>query len=194
MGSDEIMEKVMSDLSEALREGAPPPDDSTLDEFQQNIRNTLRMVSESAQRLQESDDTDGLHGAGLADMLNQVLGTNPSESDLGNMLESFAHQLMNKNVLYGPMKQISDEYPTWFARNESNTAISAEQMAKYRKQYGLFQELVGVYETAPDDYSAISPIMEEISALGQPPDDLLELLAHNNNALPNLDQANCVVM
>eukprot|EP00301_Raphidiophrys_heterophryoidea_P007714 c12950_g2_i1.p1 GENE.c12950_g2_i1~~c12950_g2_i1.p1 ORF type:complete len:403 (+),score=119.87 c12950_g2_i1:78-1211(+) len=178
------------------------------DEIHKNVLETLKMMTQSAQQIEEenqyaggasSTDAAGLDEASqsLATAFEKLIGGLGSEDspELEGMFETVINQLMSKDLMYGPMKEACDKYPEWLERNKNNSNIARDQYEKYQQQYTLLQQLVLVYERTPNDSTAIFELMEQISQCGQPPSELVEALGQGQSPdLSNIDPANCSVM
>lgn len=90
-------------------------------------------------------------------------------------------QLLSKEILHEPMKEIADKYPKWL--EEHKAQLKPEEYDRYWHQYELIIELNNVYETEPDNFTKIVNLMQKMQECGQPPDDIVQELA------PGLDLA-----
>ncbi|KAL8305195.1 hypothetical protein RB597_003911 [Gaeumannomyces tritici] len=118
--------------------------------FQDNIRRTMERMqasgeSATAAATADSQSADDL----LAEMLKSMnsgqggLGEG-GEEDFSKMLLGMMEQLTNKEILYEPMKELSDKYPEWLEKNKGT--ISAEDLARYKVQQRLAGEIVAKFE------------------------------------------------
>ncbi|KAI5061562.1 hypothetical protein GOP47_0024067 [Adiantum capillus-veneris] len=89
-------------------------------------------------------------------------------------MDTMMQQLLSKEVLHEPMKELYEKYPNWLEVNKSS--LSDEDFRRYSRQYEYIKELCGVYESTPDDFSRIVDIMQKMQTCGQPPDDLVQEL------------------
>ncbi|KAG6976209.1 hypothetical protein JG688_00001598 [Phytophthora aleatoria] len=97
------------------------------------------------------------------------------KSDFQDLVDGMMQQLLSKDVMYDPMKQICERYPEWLAEKES--LLSKEDYERYGKQYQYFQQIVAVYESEPDNYTRLSELMQEMQETGQPPSEIVKDLA-----------------
>merc|ERR1719231_787343 len=84
-------------------------------------------------------------------------------------------QLLSKELMYEPMKQVCDKYPEWLAMQSE--ALSREDYERYGAQYQYFQRIVAVYETEPDNFPRIMELMQDVQQYGQPPSEIIKELA-----------------
>ena len=94
----------------------------------------------------------------LGQMLQQMMG---GEGAMENVMS----QMMSKDVLAEPMKQLEKLYPPWFGTHASE--LSKDELARYKKQYKIVQRLVQQFENEPDDSEKISQMMQEMHDCGQ---------------------------
>ncbi|KAK9120626.1 hypothetical protein Syun_018243 [Stephania yunnanensis] len=102
--------------------------------------------------------------------------------DMDSIVENMMQQLLSKEILQEPMKEIGEKYPEWLEEHKSG--LSKEDYDRYNLQYNLIKELNSVYETDPNNFSKIVELMQKMQECGQPPSDIVQDLA------PDLDLAN----
>merc|ERR1712039_366454 len=64
-------------------------------------------------------------------------GGEDHEEVVGQVVDGMMKQLLSKEVMYEPMKDICNEFPQWLAENKSE--LSEEEYQKYGVQYQYFQ-------------------------------------------------------
>ncbi|KAL5208598.1 hypothetical protein ABZP36_033033 [Zizania latifolia] len=99
--------------------------------------------------------------------------------DMESIVETMMQQLLSKEILYEPMKDIVEKYPKWLEDNKSK--ISKEEYKRYQNQLELMMKLNNVYENEPENMTKIFEIMQNMQECGQPPSDLVQEIA------PDLD-------
>lgn len=107
----------MSDPSASTSHARTPADGSSPgpkeDNFQSRIRSTVSRLRESESGLQSSDASASAEGAPLESLLSQLEGLGgdgaEGEEQLQEMLEAMMGQLMSKDVLYEPLKELHDK-------------------------------------------------------------------------------------
>ncbi|KAG8060002.1 hypothetical protein GUJ93_ZPchr0002g25187 [Zizania palustris] len=99
--------------------------------------------------------------------------------DMESIVETMMQQLLSKEILYEPMKDIVEKYPKWLEDNKSK--ISKEEYMRYQNQLELMMKLNDIYENEPENMTKIFEIMQNMQECGQPPSDLVQEIA------PDLD-------
>lgn len=125
-----------------------PQSSATGDEtFQETIKKTMERMQasgESATAAASADDTDDL----LAELMKQMQGGGldgeGGEEEFSKMLMGMMEQLTNKEILYEPMKELDDKFPSWMEKNKAT--VSKEDFARYTEQQGLVSEIVKKFE------------------------------------------------
>ncbi|KAF8412985.1 hypothetical protein HHK36_000957 [Tetracentron sinense] len=102
--------------------------------------------------------------------------------DMESIVETMMQQLLSKEILYEPMKEIGERYPKWL--EEHGTGLSKEEYDRYSRQYELIKELNEVYANDPGNFPKIVELMQKMQECGQPPNDIVQELA------PDLDLTN----
>ena len=115
--------------------------------FQETIRKTMERMQASgdqATATAKTEDSDDV----LAQMLKEMQegGLEGAEDDEGfsKMLLGMMEQLTNKEILYEPMKELHDKFPTWMSKNRSST--NADDLRRYDEQQRLVGEIVERFE------------------------------------------------
>lgn len=98
-----------------------------------------------------------------------------------SIVETMMQQLLSKEILHEPMKEIEEKYPKWL--EEHKTSLSKEDYDRYTHQYKLIQNLNEVYEKDSGNFKKIVELMQKMQECGQPPNDIVQELA------PDLDLA-----
>ncbi|XP_010258938.1 PREDICTED: peroxisome biogenesis protein 19-1-like isoform X2 [Nelumbo nucifera] len=120
--------------------------------------------------------------------------------DMESIVETMMQQLLSKEILHEPMKEIGERYPKWL--EDHKPGLSKEEYDRYSHQYELIKELNAVYENDPSNFPKIVELMQKMQECGQPPNDIVQELAPDLN-LSNLaqlspemleSQSNCCIM
>jgi len=106
-----------------------------------------------------------------------------SDAAMEGMLDKLVGQLLSKDVMLEPMRHLHAEFPRYIAANQSS--LSAEELARYRKQEALVGDILRAYEESPEDTDRVATLMQQMQACGPPPAEI---------AGPVADSAGCAVM
>ncbi|KDP39871.1 hypothetical protein JCGZ_03402 [Jatropha curcas] len=102
--------------------------------------------------------------------------------DMESIVETMMQQLLSKEILQEPMKEIGARYPKWL--EEHKTSLTKDEYERYSHQYELINKLNKVYENEPNNFTKIVDLMQKMQECGQPPNDIVQELA------PDIDFAN----
>ncbi|KAF8103014.1 hypothetical protein N665_0189s0063 [Sinapis alba] len=142
-----------------------------LDKLREQTRETVKgLESLSSKQLQppppgSSDD------AMVEDWIKQFEDLTGSQ-DLESIVDTMMQQLLSKDILHEPMKEIGARYPKWLEEHESS--LNKEDFERYSRQYELIKELNSVYENEPNNATKIMEIMQKMQECGQPPSDIVQ--------------------
>ncbi|PON40654.1 Pex19 protein [Parasponia andersonii] len=95
--------------------------------------------------------------------------------DMESIMETMMQQLLSKEILHEPMKEIGERYPKWLSEHEAS--LSKEEYERYSHQYELIKDLNEVYEKDSSNFNKIVELMQKMQECGQPPNDILTELA-----------------
>ncbi|KAJ3572439.1 hypothetical protein NP233_g3083 [Leucocoprinus birnbaumii] len=155
-----------------------------MNDFQARIQQAMNKLKESESNLKPESgsggaDDDPASLDGLFKSLEDLgVGENgEGEAELAQFLENMMSQLMSKDVLYEPLKELGNNYPGYLANPPK--PLDAEEKERYEKQYSYVKEILAVFEkpsysdTNPEDGQTIARLMTEMQNHGQPPTELL---------------------
>jgi peroxin-19 len=177
--------------------------------FQETIVNAIKRSQESDKSAKDhasnaasrdlSQLMEMLAGLGdlgdLGDLDNTGLDGDGGGGGIPSMLDGLMSQLMSKEVLYEPLKEINDKFPDYLSKNASQ--LTDEQKTRYEKQKALASRIVELFEKP--NYSEsdmkmkaeILDLMNQMQALGSPPSEIMGPLpdgwTFGDDGLPNLD-------
>ncbi|KAL8731330.1 MAG: hypothetical protein Q9166_003554 [cf. Caloplaca sp. 2 TL-2023] len=121
---------------------------ATDESFQQAILRTVQRMQDSGNRAHAEVVTDEDSDDILAQMLKEMERGDPSaatgEPEFSRMLMTMMEQLTNKEILYDPMRELNDKFPTWMSNNKAS--VKADDLVRYEKQQRLIAEIVGKFE------------------------------------------------
>ncbi|CAO3599518.1 unnamed protein product [Absidia cylindrospora] len=170
--------------------------------FQDTIAQTMNKLKDSSKQVDSSISEEG-EDAFMAELMKQMEGLTEG-GDFENVLEGMMSQLMSKEMLYEPMKDLVEKYPSWLKENKDKTEKA--QYEKYEQQFDMCKKIVAEYEAPGFDENneqqakKIMDMMTKMQDLGQPPAALLEDMApgmnfDNPQGMPDMkDLENCTIM
>lgn len=88
------------------------------------------------------------------------------------LVDSIMRQLLSKDVLYEPMKEIGEQYPPWLSKNRDT--LEPEEYGRYERQYAYIQKICDMYENEPNNYSGLMCLLQEMQQCGQPPQEIID--------------------
>ena len=165
-----------SDPFAALHQGGNPMDKS--------IASTLKNMSEASADM-EGMDTASAEQMG-EDIMKKMMGEFEKlgeKDDFQDIIDGMMRQLLSKEVMYEPMKEITMKFPKWLAENEDS--LSKEDYERYGKMYQYFQKIVAVYESEPNNFQRLMELMQDMQECGQPPAEIVKELAPGLEFGPN---------
>lgn len=138
-----------------------------------------------------SGDLSGLEGA----------MDNP---ELTKMLEGMMDELMSRDILYEPLKELGDKYPAYLAGDESKN-ISEDDRKRYEQQSKYIDEIVKIFEEpgydAKDKEKAgrVQELMNQMQDCGSPPKEIVGDMPSELENLPGFGggaggNEECVIM
>jgi len=86
-------------------------------------------------------------------------------------------QLMGKEVLYEPLKELNDKFPSYLASNTSS--LSASDLARYQAQHECASKIIAVFEDPEykdDDIKMRAEVVELMGKMqehGAPPAEIM---------------------
>ncbi|KAM3579565.1 Peroxisome chaperone and import receptor, variant 2 [Umbelopsis sp. WA50703] len=119
-----------------------PVDPETKKTFQETIAQTMNKLKNSSDKV-ETDLSEEPDDAFMQEMMKQMESL-ADNGDFQNMLEGMMSQLMSKDLLYEPMKDLAAKYPDWLEKNKDKTPPA--EYEKYAKQYDYVKQIVASYE------------------------------------------------
>ncbi|KAJ9549974.1 hypothetical protein OSB04_022517, partial [Centaurea solstitialis] len=140
----------------------------TLNKLRDQTRETVRGPKPGGIDMFGGDDTM------MEDWVKQFEELAGSQ-DMESMVETMMQQLLSRDVLYEPIKEIGERYPKWLQDNKSK--LNKQEYDRYLQQHEFIKDLNAVYETEPDNFNKIVDLMHKMQECGQPPDDIVKNLA-----------------
>lgn len=115
------------------------------------IAATMKMIG-SAQQGMEGFDPSRIEAAGeemMEDMMQQFEALGEKE-DYNEVIDGVMRQLLSKDLMYEPTRQICNKFPEWLALHRRS--LTSAEYNNYGKQYQCFQKILAVYDTEPDNF------------------------------------------
>ena len=139
--------------------GAADASSNTQQPFQETIRKTMERMQASEQPAQAvaPEDSDDILAQLLKEMQSGGTDGAENEEDFSKMLTGMMEQLTNKEILFEPMQELHDKFPTWMQKNESS--VKADDLKRYQVQQRLVSEIVGKFNEK--GYSDSNPVDRE---------------------------------
>ncbi|KAJ3396691.1 hypothetical protein CcCBS67573_g09114 [Chytriomyces confervae] len=180
---DETVEKLLGSLKNAATKG--PNASNTLDAKEDSFKNilsdTVNTLKDSNQKVEGQIKDAALDESSPEDMeammkeLEEMMGSADFEDMFGNVMS----QLMTRDMLYEPMKDLVGKYPEYLDANAST--ISVEDMTRFRGQQRLIVEILKVYDdpavSGEDEGKQVADLMQQMQEYGNPPEGVLTDLA-----------------
>ncbi|KAH9072839.1 Pex19-domain-containing protein [Lactarius deliciosus] len=170
---EKMLEKSMDDAFSGLTDDQGTTNEPE-DAFQKNVK-------EAMERLRKSDtDLQADASAPPADELSAILGSLGEFGDdesIQNLLEGMMGQLMGKDVLYDPLKELNDKFPSYLSSNEDK--LSPSDLARYRAQHTCASKIVAIFEDSkyrdddPKTAADVVTLMTEMQEHGAPPAEIM---------------------
>ena len=131
-------------------------DQEFLNKFSQNVKiqesqNIKKAVDSIHQKpLEESDNVDD-----LLENLNSLL----DNGELDSMLTNVMDQIVSKDLLYDPLKDLSSKYPEYL--KTAKDTLSKEEYSRFEKQEIIINQILHLYDTQ-DDSTKVLKLMQEV--------------------------------
>jgi peroxin-19 len=152
------------------------------EEIQKKLQETLKMLTENVKKMEENANKPS--DANQDQMFEDLLKGMESDDQLSGMVENVMKQLISKDILYEPMKEMQAKYPKWLADNKSK--VSAEDYQKYVQQYEYVNKIVNSYNTNPNYFDEVVNLMQAMQECGQPPEELMQQMSPEGAEIPKL--------
>lgn len=171
--------------------------------FQDAIKSTMSRLRESDQTAtSNATQANEMDFEKLMEALGNVSGAE-GEEGVAAMLENMMSELMGKEVLYEPLKELRDKYPAYLANPPAQ--LSTEDRSRYEEQQKIVIEVVATFEDPKFDNgteaekaelkSKVQKLMNEMQDQGAPPQEIIGDLPPELGNMPGMGgDENCCVM
>jgi len=158
--------------------------------FQDTIKQAVNKLKESESSLQA--DGKSPNTAPNFEALLSSLGDFGSGDDkeLAGLLENMMGELMGKPILYEPLSELAQGFPSYLANPPS--PLSDQDRKRYDLQLSCVRRILAVFDQAGyDDKDAksrqkIGDLMAEMQSYGSPPSELM-------GPIPDLSEEGCSI-
>ncbi|KAF9531455.1 Pex19 protein family-domain-containing protein [Crepidotus variabilis] len=128
-------------------------------------------------------DGDGVAGGGGG-------AGGDEEKELAGFLETMMNQLLSKEVLYEPLKELGDGFPAYLSNPP--TPLSEEDRTRYEKQHACVKRIITLFDKPDykDDHQVygkeVVDLMSEMQSYGNPPPEIMGPLPSGFDGLDKL--------
>ncbi|EPQ27741.1 uncharacterized protein PFL1_04878 [Pseudozyma flocculosa PF-1] len=121
--------------------------------------------------------------------------------ELAKMLEGMMDELMSKEILYEPLKELRDKYPAYLDGPDSK-GDSPDDRARYQAQQRYVGEIVAIFEDPKydaknrDTTARIQDLMNQMQDCGSPPQQIVGEMPAELENIPGFggDNGECTIM
>lgn len=191
---------------------------ASADDFQGAIQATIDKLKQSKESTKQANagGANPLGGLGLDENMDMsqllaALGGAGGEGegdgqvpDLANLLGSMMENLMSKDILYEPLKDMHKKFPEYLA-SEKGKKLDGDLRSRYKEQQEIIGQVLAEFESPSYDVNdaatkkRISDLVTRMQDLGTPPEELLgempaEFAGLNSMMGQGGPDENCVVM
>ncbi|KAG7095021.1 hypothetical protein E1B28_005815 [Marasmius oreades] len=158
-------------------------------DFQSRIKQTMNKLKESEDNLKAGSSSAPDTLDGLFNSLQDV----GDDAEFNGFLEEMMNQLMSKEVLYQPLKELGENFPPYLENPPE--PITAEDRERYEAQLAVIKEILATFERPgyddkdPKASKEIADLMAELQSHGSPPEAVMGPSPMGLEGMPG----NCVV-
>ncbi|THV97104.1 Pex19-domain-containing protein [Aureobasidium pullulans] len=189
-----------ADKSSTPKTAPTPPTSSSAAKpaFASTIEKTMERMQASGQSASAAAASSSEEDM-LAKMLKDLESGNfpamdGDQGDFNSMLMGMMEQLVNKEILYEPMKELHDNFPEWLEKNKDSTP--KEDLERYKTQQSVVKDIVDRFEKKDfddenkEDREYIVDKMQQMQAAGAPPPGLVGDMNAAQDMLSEADGCN----
>lgn len=201
------MNPILAEFTKMTEAVQSPEEGAEIKEFMATVMDSIKGLSETAEKLQSEGSA-----AGLVDML-EASDMTPDElaksieMEMNPYIMQIMEMFLSKDILYPPMKDLVLQFPEWLAANEAS--LSEAEYSNHVKQLDVMKRVCAEYEKEePTDsaevksqrYKTLLELMQELKEYGHPPAELLGEMPFkiDENGLPycgiGTDAEQCCLM
>ncbi|EZA46468.1 Peroxisomal biogenesis factor, partial [Ooceraea biroi] len=169
---DSELEAALQKLGQGSASDVTEDTDNASTEFHSTISRVLKDLTTNSENLQND--------VNLAAMLEQT----SLDGEAGNVLpfmQEMMKQLLSKDILYTPVKELSDKYPAWLEEHKATLSPSDLQRIWHVISYRVRKVCTELEKEKEDDtedtkkhrFETVLKLMTEMQNYGQAPEDLV---------------------
>ena len=132
-------------------------DRSGIEISDREVATTMQLIGQAQQGMEgfNSAKIEGTAESMMEEMMSEFeeLG---EKKDYNEVVDGVMRQLLSKDLMYDPTKQICEKFPEWLSTHRRS--LSEAEYNNYGKQYQSFQKILAVYDTEPDNYPRYSDV------------------------------------
>lgn len=183
------MEALLSpEQKPSSQSSSPKPSSSTSGASEEEL---LQGLFQNLMAATNDPDESNKDNSNIKDSTNleDVFGGIGGDGDLSeNLMDAMMEQLLSKELMYEPIKQVTNKFPSWLESNKDK--LSNEEWNQRNKQYECFQKLVEAYEQENSTTEKLLEFMQRVQEYGQPPPEIINEIAPglqlDKEGIPNM--------
>ena len=84
------------------------------------------------------------------------------DDNLNSLLEGMMSDLLSKEILFEPLKELNESYPKFLNENKP-PKISDKDYGNYSNQYNYIKQIIKLFETDKNDSKNVLDLMSKVS-------------------------------
>jgi hypothetical protein len=195
---DKLNDTMAAILQEMAKAGIQDPQQNHHHHYQPQSSSQSSSAPEMENMIQQLLQSLQNDVGSLPDMSPEDFTNGDNDFNPDTLMEGMMEQLLSKELMYEPMKQVKDKFPAWLDANKET--LSVEEFTQRTQQYECFCKLVEVYESpsASSDgggggknMDRLMELMQQIQEFGQPPAEIVNEIAPglelDKDGIPKMD-------
>ncbi|KAF2347869.1 Pex19 protein [Trinorchestia longiramus] len=166
-------------------------------DFQNLLTNAMQQMAENNEAFQSAPSAEELSQLMSGLGLGLEGGQEGEGGGLMTLMQSMLENVLSKEIIYPPIKEIVDKYPDWLADHRSS--MDASDFNRYSRQFDVMKRIVDLFEAESESdsdevkakrFEDLVCLMQKLQEEGHPPPELAgELPPHLAN-VTNQDPGN----
>ena len=179
---ESVISNLVNNLSQTMNRHINDDDDdddvSELDELPDMDDDMIKNITNNGEMAELLQKLMGdLMNADSTDATTSNNDNNNASMNSDAIIDGMMEQLLCKEIMYEPMKQVADQFPRWLQEQQAAQALLPTEYERRCRQNDCFQTIVQTYEMDPVPMSRLIELMQEVQEYGPPPADLIHSLA-----------------